>query len=175
MNDLSHLTDAELIEYHTKYKNLCDKSSRFQMVKTHGYDLKFAYHVVRLLDEAEQIILEGEMDLQRSKEAMKSIRRGEWKIEDVRNWAMEKEKALEVAYVECKLPEHAPEEKLRRLLLECIEAHYGSTSEAFQQPDWSMQALCEMDDLMNKYRSKIYGSPSVSLWSRLRRWLAFGN
>lgn len=45
----------------------------------YGYSLKFAYHVIRLLDEIDQILTEGDLDLTRNKEQLKSIRRGEWK------------------------------------------------------------------------------------------------
>src|SRR5206468_3796781 len=50
---------------------------RAEVVAAHGYDTKFAYHVVRLLGEVEQILLEGDIDLQRDNERLKAIRRGE--------------------------------------------------------------------------------------------------
>lgn len=132
------------------------EGGRKEIVDKFGYDVKFAYHVIRLLDEAEQIILTGDMDLQRCREAMKAIRRGEWKIEDVRAWAMEKEKALEAAYVNCKLPDRPPEGELKTLLLHCLEEHYGSLSNIVVQPDWASEGLKEIDSLLNKLRSKMY-------------------
>jgi hypothetical protein len=39
---------------------------------------KFAYHTVRLLNEAERLLLQGDLDLQRNREQLESIRRGEW-------------------------------------------------------------------------------------------------
>jgi len=38
-----------------------------------GYDRKFAYHTIRLLNEIEQILIEGDLDLQRNKEQLKSM------------------------------------------------------------------------------------------------------
>ena len=38
---------------------------RAELVAAHGFDTKFAYHVVRLLGEVEQILVEGDIDLQR--------------------------------------------------------------------------------------------------------------
>lgn len=129
---------------------------RREIVDKFGYDVKFAYHVIRLLDEAEQAMMQGHIDLQRSREAMKAIRRGEWKVEDVRAWAMEKDKSLEAAYAQCTLPEVADEEALKKLLMNCLEEHYGSLSDAFQEPDWATKALKQVDAILNEYRQKIY-------------------
>ena len=61
-------------------------SRRYEMVQKYGYDVKFAYHIVRLLDEVEQIMTEGDIDLMRNREQLKSIRRGEWEIEDIEEY-----------------------------------------------------------------------------------------
>jgi uncharacterized protein len=132
------------------------EGGRREIVDKFGYDVKFAYHVVRLLDEAEQILFTGDLDLQRAREAMKSIRRGEWKIEDIRAWAMEKEKALEAAYVSCSLPEFPAEEPIKKLLLHCLEQHYGSIDAMIQQPEWARQGLQEIDQILGRLRSQIY-------------------
>ena len=51
-------------------------SNRERLREKFGFDVKFAYHTVRLLNEAEQLLLEGDLDLQRNREQLKSIRRG---------------------------------------------------------------------------------------------------
>jgi len=53
-------------------------SKRKASIKEHGFDVKFAYHVVRLVDEAEQLLMNGDMDLTKNREQLKAIRRGEW-------------------------------------------------------------------------------------------------
>lgn len=144
---------------HAQLKKMNDKNpigKRKEIVEKYGYDIKFAYHIIRLFDEAEQIILEGDIDLQRAREPMKAIRRGDWTADEVRNWAMEKEKALEAAYVNCKLPEHPPQEPLRQLLLNCLEEHYGSLDGAVAQLGWAEQALRDIDNVLNESRSKLY-------------------
>lgn len=156
MNKLSSLTDSELLEYHRIYKEGIESSTRTEMLKAHGYDTKFSYHLLRLLDKAQQLLETGEMDIQRAREAMKSIRRGEWKIEDLLKWAQEKEKELDIAFTNCKLPAKADEEALKKLLVSCLETHYGSLSDVFQQPDWATQALRNVDQLMNDIRQKLY-------------------
>lgn len=153
---LQDLSDKELIEYHRLYKTGLAKSSRFEIYKFNHYDAKFAYHIIRLFDEAEQILLDGDLNLQRAREPMKAIRRGDWKAEEVRDWAMEKEKALEVAYTNCKLPERPPVEPLRQLLLQCLEEHYGSLENCVAQIGWAEQVLREFDQTLNKVRKQLY-------------------
>ncbi len=125
-------------------------SRRKESVDEFGYDVKFAYHVVRLLDEVEQILNEGDIDLQRNKEQLKSIRRGEWTQEQVRGFFERREKELEAAYANSKLP-HAPDEsKIKQLLLDCLESHFGSLSEAVVVPGQERELLRQIKELCEK-------------------------
>src|SRR6185437_2518113 len=90
---------------------------RAELVAAHGYDTKFAYHVVRLLGAVEQILLEGDIDLQRDSERLKAIRRGEWTEERLRQWAADKEADLERAYAQSQLPATPDEAKF----VECFK------------------------------------------------------
>jgi predicted nucleotidyltransferase len=117
------------------------KGKRAEVVAKHGYDTKFAYHVVRLLGEAEQILIEGDIDLQRDNDRLKAIRRGEWTEERLRQWAADKEADLERAYAASKLPPVPDEDKLKALLLNCLEDHYGSLEKCLVQPDRAVAAL----------------------------------
>lgn len=144
---------------HSQLKKLGDKNpigGRKEIIERFGYDVKFAYHIVRLFDEAEQILLEGNLDLQRSKDVLKSIRRGEWKVEELRAWVVEKDKALESAYVTCQLPELPILEPIRKLLIDCLESHYGSISECVEQLGWAESTLRDIDQLIQACRSKLY-------------------
>jgi len=99
---------------------------RATSIQTHGYDVKFAYHLVRLLCEVEQIMVEGDLDLEKNTPQLRSIRRGEWTLPFLEAWFSDKEKALETVYASSSL-QHSPDEAvIRQLLLECLEMHYGS-------------------------------------------------
>lgn len=144
---------------HSQLKKMNDKNpigTRKEIIEKHGYDVKFAYHILRLFDEVEQILLEGELDLQRAREPMKAIRRGDWKADEIRNWVMEKEMALETAYVNCKLPERPPVEPLRQLLYNCLEEHYGTLDGCVEQLGWAESSLKDIDELLSKVRKKMY-------------------
>ena len=133
------------------------EGGRSEIVEKFGYDVKFAYHLIRLFDECEQILLEGDIDLMRAREVMKAIRRGEWTEDEIRKWVTEKERALEVAYTQCKLPEKPPEEPLRQLLLRCLEEHYGTIQDAVTNLDWAQEGLREIDAILDKHRKQLYG------------------
>lgn len=121
-------------------------------IEKHGYDLKFAYHCVRLMNEAEQILVEGDLDLQRNREQLKSIRRGEWTLEQLKEYFQNKELALETAYANSNLP-HAPDEgKIRDLLLECLSIHYGDLSTAVRCEVPVDRLVAEMQAVLDKYR-----------------------
>jgi hypothetical protein len=153
---LKHLTDKELLEYHRLYKDGMQKSVRFESRKIRQQDSKFLYHILRLYDEAEQILLQGTLDMRRAREVMKAIRRGEWTAKEVRQWAIEKDKTLETAYVKSELPEKPDEKKLQKLLNECLECHYGSLEGCLEEPEWAEQTLREIDQALNGVRKKLY-------------------
>ncbi len=92
----------------------------------HGYSTKFAYHVVRLISEVEMILTEHDLDLTRNREQLKSIRRGEWKIDQLTEYFEKKEKSLEQLYLDSDLQHKPNQQAIKTLLLNCIEHHYGS-------------------------------------------------
>jgi uncharacterized protein len=121
-------------------------------IEKHGMDLKFAYHCVRLMNEVEQILVEGDLDLQRNREQLKSIRRGEWTLEQFEAYFQNKEHALETVYAKSTLPHGPDEPAIKRLLMSCIEQHYGSISQAVvMQPELST-LLMDLQGLVDKYK-----------------------
>lgn len=124
---------------------------RKETVAEFGYDVKFAYHVVRLLYEVEQLLIEQDMDLMRHKEQLKAIRRGEWSLEEVKEFFSAKEKALEKVYLESALPAEPDISKIRQLLLDCLEHHYGDLSSAVVLPDRATKTLKEIKKLLDQY------------------------
>lgn len=122
---------------------------RKETVDTYGYDLKFGYHIVRLLNEIEQILTEGDLDLERNREQLKSIRRGEWQQEEIRNYFFSKEKELEKLYTESKLQHSPNEELIKKLLIECLEEYYGSLDNCIVQPNKAIQALQDIQKIIN--------------------------
>jgi len=129
------------------------EGKRKELREKFGFDVKFAYNVVRLLDECEQILLNGEIDLRRNREQLKAIRRGDMSEEEIRRWASDKELQLERIYTsdKCAVPAAPDEGKIKKLLLSCLEHHYGDLSSAIIEPGIADQTISEIRELVIKY------------------------
>jgi len=127
-------------------------SKRFDMVEKFGYDVKFAYHVVRLLDEVEQMLVEGDLDIRRNRAQLKAIRRGEVPEEEIYRWATDKEKGLEKAYEDSKLPYGPDQDSIKELLLQCLEEHWGSIEGCVVSERRIVTALRDIADVIDANR-----------------------
>lgn len=135
--------------------NSVPEGKRKALVEKYGFDIKFAYHVVRLLYEAEMILNEGDIDLQRHREHLKSIRRGEISEQEIRDWASEKEKGLEKIYETSKLRHSPDEQALKELLMNCLEEHYGNLNSVIHIEGRAENALREIQEILDKNRNLI--------------------
>lgn len=124
--------------------------ARRELIEQYGYDTKYAYNVVRLLCEVEQILAEGDLDLQRNREQLKAIRRGEWSEAKIVEYFTTKERELEALYTASTLPWGPDEGAIKQLLLDCLEAHYGSLSECVARPDREQVALRDIRAILDK-------------------------
>ena len=97
------------------------------MMETVGYDHKMASHSLRLLDQIEQILTVGDLDLMRNKEEVKSMKYGNWgDFEKFETYVYKRLNQLEELSIKTKLAQHPPKESMKVLLAECIEEWYGS-------------------------------------------------
>jgi len=135
-----------------KIKTPKEGSKRWESVQKYGFDVKFAYHIVRLINECEQILVHHDLDLQEksSREQMKAIRRGDWTLEQIEEYFLEKSKDLEKLYHSSKLP-YAPDEvRVKNLLLNCLEEYYGNLSNCIVRPDKAMIAIDQIKEIIYK-------------------------
>ena len=130
-----------------KMKTKKPEGKRIATIEKYGYDVKFAYHVVRLLDEVEQILTTGDLDITRDRERLKAIRSGDWDMSRVEDHFAEKEKSLEAAHTNSELPYSADEAAIKDLLLNCLEHHYGSLDAVIQRDDAHLNALRQIDQI----------------------------
>lgn len=121
-------------------------------IATNGYDTKKAYHTVRLVLQAEQVLTEGDLDLTANAEILKDIRAGNWKLQELQDYFTNKEKLLDAAYHTSNLQQRPDEQAVKQLLLNCIEHHYGSLSNAeIVVPDKHMVLLNDLRGLLHKH------------------------
>lgn len=125
-------------------KNPEPGSKRYELIKKHGYDTKFGYHVVRLILQAEEILTTGDLHLDQNTEILKAIRRGEWTQQRVEKFFEQKEHALNKAYEESKLPWGPDEKALKKLLLSCLEHHFGTLKDTYVEPDRFKNAVVKI-------------------------------
>lgn len=136
-----------------KIRSKKPEGKRKIIVDQFGYDVKFAYHVVRLLNEVEQLLVEESLELTRNSEQLKSIRRGEWSLETLEAYFERKEADLESYYLKSKLPDMPRVDVIRNLLLECLEQHYGSIDGLVNQDGKAHVALQKIHDILRAYES----------------------
>lgn len=123
---------------------------RRESIEKYGFDTKFAYHVVRLLQECQQILETGDLHLDQNSEQLKAIRRGELSLEQIRDLFARQERFLGELYEKCTLP-HGPDwQKGNRLLMEVLESHYGTISEAVKTEHGS-ELINEIKALISRY------------------------
>lgn len=138
-----------------KMKNKHPEGKRAETVAEYGYDVKFAYHLVRLLGEVEQILAEGDIDLRRNREQLKAIRRGEMTEDDIIKWAAGKEHSLEKLYEESTLPWGPNQDAIKQLLLDCLEEHFGTLEGCIVTDMGPVWVLREIADIIDKNRGLI--------------------
>lgn len=146
----------EFEAYVRKYDECCNATNRFEKEKIYGYCPKFGYHIVRLACQAEQVMNEGTMDLERYRELYKEVRRGEWSTERIKEFLQSKENMLSELYNsdKCILPYKPDEGKIRKLLYEVLETHFRDISTAVKQIGVEEQYLREIGDIIRKYESR---------------------
>jgi predicted nucleotidyltransferase len=139
----------------SKIENKTNSSNpkRAATIQEHGFDLKFSYHVVRLMLQCEQILVEHDLDIERNSEVLKSIRRGEWTLPQLTSWFEVKEKSLETLYANSTLQDKPDEESLKRLLLQSLEMHYGTLTSTVVQTSSMGTLLSELEALVERYKT----------------------
>jgi hypothetical protein len=106
-----------------------ETDERKLVIEKYGYDIKMAYHTLRLIDQLDQILTTNDMDLMRNKEECKLMRKGEWGDFDRFDKEFQKRMDhLDELSRKCNLPPQPQEGALKKLLMEILEEHYPSNS-----------------------------------------------
>jgi predicted nucleotidyltransferase len=138
---------------HSQLKKIRTKEAqgkRKVLVEQFGYDVKFAYHLLRLTDEIEQILSTGNLILGRNNEELKAIRRGEFTLEKLEAMFESRMRHIEELYQSSTL-QHSPDEgAIKALLLECLEMHYGRIDNIVRT-DRTSQLIGEIQSVLGRY------------------------
>jgi predicted nucleotidyltransferase len=137
-----------------KSKQNRSNPKRAETIAKYGYDTKFAYHLVRLLGEVEQILTEGDLDLQRNNRKLIAIRNGEWTLDQVEQFFTKTESELETVYKESKLPFGPDEEEIKTIMFQCLEQHYGSLDNAVAKNVPVELVLREVQNVLDRFTNR---------------------
>lgn len=124
---------------------------RAELVEKYGWDIKFGYHLIRLLDECVEILEEGNLTLGRNAEYYKAIRAGAIPLTEVEKRFYALQETLEKLYHESKLQYQPDESKIKNLLLKCLEIHYGSLDKCIVQVGKEEEILRKIKELVKDY------------------------
>jgi uncharacterized protein len=149
----------DVMEYRQLYAEVETKKKRALNTKLFGFDVKFAYHVVRLVSEAEEILTDHTLTLDKydRREILKDIRAGNWTFQQIRDYFVNKEKELDKLYQSSTL-RHSPDESaIKQLLLNILESHYGNLEKAVVVSDNAAlnNALQDISMTVAKYQNLI--------------------
>ncbi|MBK8224968.1 MAG: nucleotidyltransferase domain-containing protein [Candidatus Obscuribacter sp.] len=89
---------------------------RRETIERWGFDIKAAYHSVRLYKEVIQLLSEGTLDLRRNCQLLLDIRQGQWSEARVIEYCAELEAAIASMWSGANLPETPDKEALSRLM-----------------------------------------------------------
>jgi len=101
------------------------EGKRKAIVDQFGWDVKYGSHLVRLILQCEEILQDKTLTLDKHKETLKSIRRGEWTKDQVKQWFYDKERYVEDLYHKSDLRDKPDKSRIRNLLVDCLSRHYG--------------------------------------------------
>lgn len=87
-----------------------------------GYDVKAGYHIVRLMHEAKQLLIEEDLDLKRNVPMLLDIRAGRWTEQDIIACFERLDAELEQLYQTTNLPDVPNAEDVCHLLQLCKSA-----------------------------------------------------
>lgn len=124
-------------------------------IDKHGFDVKFGYHIVRLALECEQILMEGDLDLDRNSGVLKAIRNGDWTLDRLEKWFAEKEQGLNSLYLSSSLQTKPDEAAIKAILMEALEMHFGDLSKLAVKIETPMdQMLREIEAVVDRYKGR---------------------
>lgn len=129
---------------------------RKALVEIYGFDTKSAQNLIRLAYQAEQVLLENDLTLNRNAKTLLAIRKGEWSLEKIENIFNEKQLEIEKLVLTSGLQAKPDEGKIKSLLLECLELQFGKIGDKIIIEDNIASILKQINtlsgDALGKYK-----------------------
>ncbi len=101
---------------------------RAELEDKHGYDTKYAVHVIRLYGEAKELMEHGRITLPRpNREELIEIRRGKYSLTEIRQFGAQLESEALAAQATSTLPDQVDRDGISRLLADAHLQFWSSS------------------------------------------------
>jgi len=102
-------------------------TNRNELVLKHGYDTKFASHLIRLLSEGETLLKTGKLEFPlHNAEFILDVKNGKYELAELLSIADDYEKSLKTAYDDSYLPEEPRFDEVNGLITDMIRSFFWS-------------------------------------------------
>ena len=99
---------------------------RIEDIKTHGFSCKFASHLIRLLNEGLELLVEGELTFPlRYNNLLRDIKMGKVPLDDILKIADDLEHKVEDAYIKSSLPNTPDHAAIERLQISMLKDYWN--------------------------------------------------
>lgn len=106
--------------------------TRPELVEAHGFDTKYAAHIIRLGLQGEEILLTGRLTLpmpEEQRELVLAIREGEFSLAQISEKIIEVENRVTAAYTKSPLPERPDLKRVQKWMIERYLGHWFANQE----------------------------------------------
>ena len=104
------------------------EGNRAELAEKYGYDTKDASYCLRLIWELEEVLFEGDLHIDRFGDEIIAVRNGKYKLHEVIDIFEKKSAEIEFRRRNSVIPYFPDENKIKDLLVDCLEEKYGSLS-----------------------------------------------
>lgn len=112
-------------------KNNSKNEKRSASIEAYGYDTKLAYHTIRLVLEAVQLLEDGTMDLKKHGDIFTYIRQGKWSLESILNFTNDRIRLIDDLKIRSHLPDKPQVKAVKKMLIDCIEGFHKIDLQAY--------------------------------------------
>ncbi len=123
-----HTFKGMMFSHLSRLKSNHTKEGRLDLERRYGYDVKDGYHSLRMILELEQILYTGDLDLRLHSNILNQVRNGEIEKDWLINQCEMKLYLFEQNQDKFVVPYSPDENKIKQLLVNCLEEKFGSLS-----------------------------------------------
>ena len=135
-------------------KQIEETNKNYKFFVELGYNVKAGYHLVRILLQAEQILLEGTLDIEKNAKILRTIRNGEMSFDQITKWSDDKLNELENISANSSLRAVPDHDQIKNLLVESIENKIGNIN-VLTDTNITNNIIDDISNILEGYKERI--------------------